>query len=135
MPKTARKRAGKAEVSEKNNEEQKLANYNVETSTKYNILKFYVDSATRANAQYTVTVSTETGSIEMECNCGDQFGVKPRRTNCKHCRYIKAQITKSQENPKNNVKGLEKKIEKNKKDDNHLDMDRLTKYFQRLGEK
>lgn len=66
--------------------------YSISTSLD-NEICFDVISSTDKNKKYIVKIFNNNG-INMECNCGDQWGIKPRRNNCKHIGGIIGNIVK-----------------------------------------
>ena len=59
-----------------------------------NVVSFLVASSS-SDKQYIVTLKNSSDGVHFECNCGDQWGINPRRNNCKHVGGVVGTIMKS----------------------------------------
>ena len=70
-------------------------------------ISFNVQSSTDSNKNYTVTIESNSDDIIFQCNCGDQWNIKPRRNNCKHIGAVISNLLKKfvQNHQQNDVIG------------------------------
>jgi len=64
--------------------------------SKYDIsaIKFNVSSSTDDTKSYEVKIYNMEEGIKLECDCGDQWGIKNKRNNCKHLGAVVSSILK-----------------------------------------
>ncbi len=106
-------------------------------------------TATSSNDEYkiyTIYISNDPNGVKLECTCGDQWGIIPRRNNCKHIGGIIANLMKVfVQNHKSNtsnhltkykrpkcLKSTNEVISKTSYIDNDISIDELTEKFKQL---